>query len=198
MYDFEDKDFQNEYKEYLKKKKDADKKVIQEEKAAAQKIKDAMTTEEKIKFVNTPVENMPKNLQVGMVKNPQAYNFVRMSKPHIGRQKETLAARLIKYMEKYSLTTETFCDICNEYAAKYDIPATKTQRGYRTRLFPRSVDGYLNYNICPKIDKLTIMAEAMGVGIDYFAGYGSDNRQSKNPVLESRFRKRKHKGDDVA
>lgn len=195
MYNFEDKDFQKEYAEYTKRKRAAARKAIEEKKATAQKIKNAMTVKEKIKLMNTPYNMLPAELQVGMTQRPQMFNFVRMSKPHIGRQKETFAARLIKYMDKYSLTPDRFSEICNEYAAKYDLPATKTQRGQRTRITKRDVDNYENYNVCPKIDKMTIIAEAMGVGIDYFAGYGPDNRRSTNEILESKYRKRRGKGD---
>jgi hypothetical protein len=189
MYNFEDKDFQKEYSEYMKKKRAAARKALEEQKATAQKIKDAMTVEEKIELMNTPFKMLPDELKPGMTQNPQMFNFVRMSKPHIGGQKETFAARLIKYMDKYSLTPERFSEICNEYASKYDLPATKNRRAQRTRITKRDINNYENYNVCPKIDKMTVIAAAMGVGIDYFAGYGADNRRSSNEVLEAKYRK---------
>lgn len=192
MYNFEDKDFQKEYSEYMKRKRAAARKAIAEEKATAQRIKDAMTVDEKIDLMNTQYKDLPEILQVGMTKKPQMFNFVRMSKPHIGRQKETFAARLIRYMDKYSLTPERFADVCNEYAAKYDLRATESQRAQRTRITVRDVDNYTNYNVCPKIDKMTVIAEAMGVGIDFFAGYGPNDRRSNNLFLEAKYRKRRN------
>ena len=175
----------------VKAEKDAEKAEKKARIKAAQKIKDAMTVEEKIEFVNTPYNKLPENLQEGMAKNPQAFNFIRMSHPHIGKQKETFAARLIRYKDKYHLTNETFADICNNYAKKYDTKATKDRKAQRTRITVRDLESYENFNICPKIDKMTVIAEAMGVGIDYFGGYGPDSRRSKNEILESKFRKRK-------
>lgn len=190
MYNFEDKDFQKEYSDYMKAKREAARKALNEKKATAQKIKDAMSVADKIALMNTPFKYLPDELKPGMVQNPQVFNFVRISKPHIGRQKETFAARLIKYMDKYSLTPERFSQICNQFAVKYDMKATDYCRAQRTRITARDINNYTNYNVCPKIDKMTVIAEAMGVGIDYFAGYGPDHRRSKNEVLEAKYRKR--------
>lgn len=192
MYNFEDKDFQKEYSEYVKKKNAIARKLLKEKKATAQRIKDAMSMQEKIDLMNTPYKDMPEVLQAGMTKNPQTFNFVRISKPHIGRQKETFAARLIKHMDKYSLTPERFSEICNEFAAKYDVPASNGRRAQKTRITVRDINNYENYNVCPKIDKMTVIAEAMGVGIDYFAGYGPDSRKSSNQILEAKYRKRRN------
>lgn len=156
-----------------------------------QAYKDGMSVEEKIKLMNTPYKDIPDDLKEGMVKHPQMFNFIRFSKPHIGRQKETFASRLIKYRDKYSLTQERFCEICNELAVKYDLPAKNGRKAQRTRITMRDLIGYENYNICPKIDKMTIIAEAMGVSIDYFAGYGTDSRRSKNEILEAKYRKKR-------
>lgn len=161
----------------------------------AQTVKDAMTVEQKIRFVNTPYKDMPDALKEGMTHRPQMFNFVRYTKPHIGRQKETFAARLIRYRDKYNLTEQGFCDICNEFAQKYDLPATKDQRAQRTRITLRDIHNYENFNVCPKIDKMTIIAEAMGVGIDYFGGYGATERKSNNQILEAKYRKRRKKDD---
>lgn len=193
MYNFEDKDFQKEYSEYMKKKRALARKALEEKKATAQKIKDAMTLEEKVSLMNTPYQMLPDELKAGMTHRPQMFNFVRMSKPNIGRQKETFAARLIKYMDKYSLTPKRFSEVCNEFAAKYDLPAEGTCRAQRVRITERDINNYENYNVCPKIDKMTVIAEAMGVGIDYFAGYGPDNRRSRNELLEAKYRKRRNR-----
>ena len=190
MYDFEDELFKAEYTAYLKEKHRQAMEELREKKNAAQIIKDSMTIEEKINLMNTPYNKLPENLKPGMVKNPQTFNFVRISKPRIGRQKETFAARIIKHMNRYNLTPEKFSQICNTFARKYDLPATKDRRRQRTRITVHDINNYVNYNVCPKIDKMTVIAEAMGVGVDYFAGYGPDNRRSKYEILESRFRKK--------
>lgn len=160
---------------------------------AAQAIKDAMTVEEKIQFVNTPYKDLPEELQEGMTKNPQVFNFIRMSKPHIGEQKETFAARLIRYKDKYGLTDQRFSEICNEYAKKYDLKATSKHKAQKTRIRVSDLENYENYNICPKIDKMTAIAEAMGVDIDYFGGYGPMNHRSRNEILEAKYRKRNNR-----
>ena len=159
--------------------------------ARIQEYKNSLTVEQKIKLMNTPYKDLPEELKEGMVKNPQMFNFVRFSKPYLGRQKETFAARLIKYRDKYSLTQQGFCDICNEFARKKDLPATKDHRAQRTRITLSDIISYENNNVTPKIDKMTVIAEAMGVSIDYFAGYGTDSRRSKNEILEARYRKRR-------
>lgn len=143
--------------------------------ASAQEIKNQMTFDQKIAFVNTPYGNLPENLKVGMTKRPQKFNFVKMKHPKIGDQKETFAARLIRYRKKYHLSVEDFALISNEFAKMYGARVTK-----------HDIINYENYNICPKIDKMTAIAEAMGLSLDYFAGYGSDDRQSRNDILESR------------
>jgi len=155
--------------------------------AYAQSIKDKMSTEEKIAFLNTPYNELPEELKPGMTKNPQMFNFVRVSKKNIGQQQETFAARLIRYRDKYRLKPEDFCEICNEFASQFDLPATKSRRAQRTRITLRDLKNYENFNICPKIDKMTIIAKAMGVDIDYFAGYGSQNRSPKNVLMLARY-----------
>ena len=156
---------------------------------AAQIIKSTMDANQKIKFLNTPYKDMPEELKPGMVKNPQMFNFVRVTHRNIGNQRETFGARLIRFREKFHYTPAGFCQWCNEIAAKYDLSATETHRAQRTRITLRDIDNYENFNVCPKIDKMTIIAEAMGVDIDYFAGYGAQNRKSKNPTVESRKRR---------
>lgn len=143
--------------------------------ANAQKIKAMMTVEEKIRFLNTPYNEMPDELKPGMTKHPQQFKFVRLTKRNLGCQKETFAARLIRYRHKFNLQPEDFCAIANEYGKDSGI-----------RITLRDINNYENFNICPKIDKMTLIAKAMGVGIDYFAGYGTANRRSKNMLIESR------------
>ena len=138
---------------------------------AAQMIKDGMTVEEKINFVNTPYSELPEELQAGMTKRPQKFNFIRMNKPHIGFQRETFAARLIRYRDKYHLTPERFCDIANEYG-----------KSFGTKITVRDISNYENFNVCPKIDKLTLISKAMDVSLDYLTGYGPDNRKMKKPA----------------
>ncbi len=157
---------------------------------AAQVIKNTMTAEQKIQFLNTPYRNMPPELQPGMVKNPQLFNFVRITHRNIGQQKETFGSRLIRWREACNMTPAEFCSYCNKIAEKYDLPATVSHRAQRTRITARDISNYEDFNVSPKIDKMTIIATAMGVDIDYFAGYGAKNRRSKSQMIEAR-RKRK-------
>jgi len=148
-----------------------------QQKLAAQECKDHMTFDELINFVNTPYYELPENLKVGMTKRPQKFKFITMMHPHAGEQKETFAARLIRYREKYHLSVEEFASIANEFGWMHGVKITR-----------RDIINYENYNICPKIDKMLAISEAMGVSIDYFAGYGTNNRRSKNDMIESRNR----------
>ena len=148
----------------------------------AQILKDNMTVKQKIEMLNTPYALLPENLKPGMTKSPQMFNFVRITHRNIGPQQETFAARLIRYREKYHLTQEKFCDLCNEYAKSYDMDSTETRRAQRTRITKRDMVNYENFNVCPKIDKMTLIAEATNMPIDYFAGYGPSNRRKRKVV----------------
>lgn len=145
----------------------------------AQLLKDDMSVEQKIEMLNTPYSQLPEELKPGMTKSPQMFNFVRMTHPNIGAQKETFAARLVRYRDRYHLTPERFCEVCNEFAQRYDLPATDGHRAQRTRITLRDLNNYENFNVCPKIDKMTVIVEAMGYSIDYFAGYGPKTRRRK-------------------
>jgi len=134
--------------------------------ACAQVLKGAMSDEEKIRFLNTPYRDMNPVLRPGMVKNPQKFKFVQMTKNHIGEQKETFGARLIRYRSNFHLTREQFCDIANEFGSSYGVRITK-----------RDMSNYEDFNVCPKIDKMTVIAQTMELPIEYFAGYGPSNRK---------------------
>ena len=150
----------------------------------AQTYKDRMTPKQKIEFLNTPYEEMPDHLRIGMTKRPQTFNFVRMNHPRIGSQNETFAARLIRYRDKYHLKPEQFCELCNEYAKKFDMPATKTSKAQRTRITMRDLNNYENFNVSPKIDKMMVISGATCMPIDYFAGYGPKYRRGRNELLD--------------
>ena len=150
--------------------------------AAAQLIKDQMTVEQKIQFLNTPYKDMPDELKVGMVKNPQKFMFVKMKNHRIGDQKETFGARLIRYRAKYSLSQKDFCELAEEYGKNYKVHITL-----------RDMNNYENYNVSPKIDKMTLIEEVMGMKIDYFAGYGAEDRTCRNEKIESRYRAKRGK-----
>ena len=129
--------------------------------ARAQSIKAEMTDEQKIKLLNTPYKDLPDELKPGMTKKPQKFKFVQMTHQHIGEQKETFGARLIRYRKNWHLTRENFCDIANEFGSIYGVRITK-----------RDMSNYEDFNVCPKIDKMTVIAETMDLPIEYFAGYG--------------------------
>lgn len=129
--------------------------------AAAQIIKAKMTFDQRIKMLNTPYKDLPEALKPGMVKRPQQFKFIRMTHHHIGDQKETFGARLVRYRKNWHLTREQFCDIANEFGRTYNVKITK-----------RDMSNYEDFNVCPKIDKMTVIAETMDLPIEYFAGYG--------------------------
>lgn len=137
----------------------------------AQAIKSAMTDEQKIKFLNTPYDKIPEDLKPGMIKRPQQFKFVKMTHNNIGDQKETFGARLIRYRKNVHLTREQFCDIANEFGSVYGVKLTKLD-----------MSNYEDFNVCPKIDKMTVIAETMGLPIEYFAGYGPSKRTPKRYI----------------
>lgn len=136
--------------------------------AQAQTIKSTMSIKQKIVMLNTPYNDLPDDLKPGMVKNPQQFKFVKMTKHNIGNQKETFGARLIRYRENWHLSREQFCDIANKFGLVYGVKLTK-----------RDMINYEDFNVCPKIDKMTVIAETMQLPIEYFAGYGPSNRKPK-------------------
>lgn len=172
----------------------------------AQRIKDAMTVEEKIAFMNTAYKDMPELLQTGMIQRPQMFNSIHILHPHLSGQHETFAARLIRFRDKYGLDKESFLNICNVYAKQFDKKARKAsgRKKQKTRITAKDLDNYENFNVCPKMDKMIVIAKAMGMSIDYFAGYGEQDSKSNNEIIEAKFRKNKkkkykvYKEDDVA
>ena len=140
---------------------------------SAQEIKDEMMVDQLIAFVNTPYKDLPENLQAGMTKRPQKFCFVKMTHKNIGEQRETFAARLIRYRTEHHLSVDEFATIANEFAKMYGAKVSR-----------RDIYNYENFNVCPKIDKMTAISEAMGVSMNYFAGYGPIVRKSRNALIE--------------
>ena len=138
--------------------------------ARAKLLRSKLTDDEKIELLNMPYKDIPDVLKPGMVKNPQNFKFIQMTHNHIGEQKETFGARLIRYRKNWHLTREEFCDIANEFGKLYKVKITKMD-----------MQNYEDRNVCPKIDKMTVIAETMDLPIDYFAGYGPNNRRGKRP-----------------
>ena len=136
--------------------------------AKAQLVKAVMTDDQRIKMLNTPYKDLPDELKPGMTKRPQKFKFVQMTHNNIGEQKETFGARLIRYRKNWHLTRENFCDIANEFGLLYGVKITK-----------RDMSNYEDFNVCPKIDKMTVIAQTMDLPIEYFAGYGPARRKSK-------------------
>lgn len=153
----------------------------------AQSIKDAMTINERIEFLNTPFVELPDALRDDkLVLHPQELNFVRFADPGAGLQRETFAARLIRYMDSHGFVTtdeetgnvkldlERFSQICDEFAKPFDTKARRGHRPQKTRVSPTNLNSYVNWNITPKIDKLTVISEAMNCDIEYLCGYRDD------------------------
>lgn len=113
------------------------------------------------------------------VKNPYKYNFIKITNPKLGGRKDSFADRLAFYMNKYHLSAKQFANISQELAGKNGFKVTEMD-----------ISGYLYRGVSPKIDKLYAISQVMGVSIDYFCGYGTKNRKSRNPIIEARFKKR--------
>lgn len=162
---------------------------------AAQKIKKNMSVEEKIELVNTAYKDIPPELKPGMTKHPQCFNSVHMTHPKLDGQHETFAARLIRFRDKYDLDIDTFINLCNEYAEKMDKPARKGsgRKVQRTRITSRDIMNYEDFNVSPKVDKMTVISKAMGLPISYLAGYGEQDRATNNQILEAKYRKKPNK-----
>ena len=165
--------------------KEAERNERKEIRRAVQSIKNKMTIEERIKFLNTPYIEVPDELRDDrLVEHPQEFNFVRFANHSTGLQKETFAARLIRYMDSHGFATadengtkldlDRFSAICNEFAKDFDTKARPGHRPQKTRVTKRDLNNYINWNICPKVDKMTIISEAMGVDIGYLGGYGGN------------------------
>ena len=107
------------------------------------------------------------------------YDFIKMSKPHVGKKDQPFAQRLADYMNKYGLTIHRFAELCQEYSSQYG-----------TKVTPMDIQHYLYQGVSPKIDKLYAISKVMGVSIDYFCGYGSRNRRTTNPRVVAELRKK--------
>ena len=163
--------------------------------AKAQEIKEKMTVEEKIAFLNEDYKKLPKALQPGMSKKPQVFNCVHINKPHLGGQHESFGARLTRFMDKYDIDRDTLKNICNEWAKKYDKEARygSGRKIQKTRITSKDLTNYLDFNKAPKHDKMRVFEKALGTTFEYLAGYGEQDVSSKNQILEARFRKGRSK-----
>lgn len=103
------------------------------------------------------------------------YHFISMNKPAMKVQVMTTAQRIRSFRQKYHFSQKSFAEFCNVYAVRYGVKVT-----------PADIAGYEACRCCPKIDKLQSIADAMGVSIDYFCGYGASNRKSNKALVEIR------------
>lgn len=203
------------------KTKDAEKAERNYKRKVAQERKDEMTIDERIKFLNTPFVEVPDDLRDDrLVEHPQEFNFIRFADPDAGLQKETFGARLIRYMYAHGFTTtdeetgkekldvERFSQVCKEFAKQFDTPARRGHRPQKTRVTATDLNNYVNWNICPKIDKMTVISEAMNVDIEYLGGYRGSNPPKNgfynapfgSGPLGTKFRKKRtsYNSNDVA
>lgn len=172
---------------------------------------DKMTTEELIKFQNTPWNELPDWLREALpkiVKNPEQCNFTRIydlvSKKE--RQQEICASRITRYMEKNRIMTtdetgrkldyDRMAEICNEVAVNYDLPATTKKAAQRVRITPRDLKNYTRCRVTPKSDKMAVLATVTGMPVWYLSGYGdNDIPETSTPLgrkpLTMKFRKNK-------
>lgn len=148
-----------------------------------------MTTEEMIKFQNTPWKDIPDWLKKALpklVKNPEECNFVRIydlvNKEQ--RQHEISASRLTRYMEKKGYVTsdengdhlhyDRFAEVCNELAEKYDLPWRPGKRAQKVRITKHDLKNYTECRVTPKGDKMAILTKATGLPLWYLGGYLND------------------------
>ena len=172
----------------------------------------SMTTEELIKFQNTPYELLPdwvKKLNPKIVKNPERNNYTRIyglvdMDEH---QKEISASRITRYMEKHGFKTtdeygthldhKRFSEVVNEIGAMFDQKWENGLKGQKTRLTPRDTENYTESRVTPKGDKMALLCTATGLPLYYLAGYDEPDipgSGSGNPLESvSRFKKSRRK-----
>lgn len=145
-----------------------------------------MSTEEWIKFQNTPWNEIPEWIREAMpklVQHPEECNFVRIYGlvDEKERQKEICASRLTRYMEKKGFITsdengthphyDRFAEVCNELAEKYDLKWRPGHKAQKVRITKRDLVNYTQCRVTPKGDKLAVIATATELPVWYLGGY---------------------------
>lgn len=100
------------------------------------------------------------------------YHAFQMQAMKLMTKPGTLSARLKAFMEKYDLNQTQFAFIANAFAKQYGTKVTHVD-----------ISNYVNGHYGPRIDKLTAIAMAMETDAAWFAGYGKNEPNSKNPAL---------------
>lgn len=179
-----------------------------------------LSTEELIKFQNTPWSELPDWLKQDLPKLvmfPEENNFVRIygMVNENERQKEITASRITRYMEKKRMITsdeegtklhyDRLAEICNKVAEDYDLPWRPGKKAQRTRITKRDLKNYTQCRVTPKHDKMAILSVATGLPLWYLAGYKNPNTPptfGDNPLEAApetkKFRKRRQKSGDAA
>lgn len=161
----------------------------------AQALKRKLSVEQKIQLLNTAYEDIPYKFVAGMTKRPQIFNSVHMEHPNMGGQHESFGARLLRTRDMLGMSREELINICNMYASVHDKKARKGsgRKQQRTRITKQDIINYEDFNVCPKRDKLTVLAKALGVDISYLTGYGEPTLNSSNQIVSARYRKSRKK-----
>lgn len=99
----------------------------------------------------------------------QRYNYVLMesswktAKRPNSNAPQIVSQRILAYMEAYGITAKTLGQYVHDYATHYGISFSAGM-----------VSTYLSRACSPKVDRLTVMALAMGVPTEWLAGYGNN------------------------
>lgn len=108
------------------------------------------------------------------------YHAFQMEAMKLIAKPGTVGSRIKAFCTKYDLTYEQFAFIANAFAKQYG-----------SRVTPSDINNYINCGNSPKIDKLTAISMAMQCESSWFAGYGKNEPNSKNPALIIRAWKKK-------
>ena len=161
-----------------------------EQKEKIEQFFEGMSTEELIKFQNTPWNELPEWIREAMpklVQYPMENNYVRIyglvNKDQ--RQQEITASRLTRYMEKHGFITsdeegthlhyDHFAEVCNEFAEKYDLPWRPGRKSQKVRITKRDLKNYTQCRVTPKGDKMAVLSSVTELPLWYLGGYLNDN-----------------------
>lgn len=149
---------------------------------------DIYNDEIKNDFTGKP-EYLPEEKRWGAPIWTYPYMFKRMD--NFGDRKETLGQRLVRWCIRNNCTRERngvkYVDVTrlheyiNAYAARW---------GYS--FAPMTIRSYLHHKYSPKIDRATMIANALNVPVAWLMGYGpNDPDQIYNPLAVEAFRVRR-------
>lgn len=93
------------------------------------------------------------------VKNPYPFYYMKQN-GLIGKQKRTCGQAILAYRKAWNLSRRELSELVEKYSLQYGVRFTVSD-----------IANYENYNISPKIDKLTALCHATHMPMAFFTGY---------------------------